>query len=197
MSWNAVLIGASDRSVLWRHGQLNSNQYDQFVEEYAAFLARYFDNVIVTPDDGVYTDIAQKFAQMKGVKPIAYYPDQDTYYGFEHLKPNFEKYELRPIQGDWYKLDAELTKQSLTVIMIGLSPGALIEGSFIKYHQKYGKYHDPKLAHIHWYIDERTIEQRLPKCLEEQIQHLHYYHSLPELEQQLEQQKVTLRNGSP
>jgi len=99
-------------------------------------LASLFGNVIVAPDDGVYTDIALEFGKLKGKKPIAYYPDKDTYYGIEHIRHNFPKYELRPINGDWYKLNADLTKQALTVICLGFSPGVLIEGAFIKYHQK-------------------------------------------------------------
>jgi len=108
---DAVLIGVSDRSSLWRHGKLNEKDYEKFVKDYASFLSKHFENVIVTPDDGVYTDIALEFGKLKNKKPIAYYPDKDNYYGIEHIKKNFEKYELKPIDGDWYKLNADLTKQ--------------------------------------------------------------------------------------
>ena len=177
----AVLIGVCDRSSLWRHGNIKQEKYQDFVKEYARFLNEHFENVIVTPDDGVYTDIALEFGKIKGKKPMAFYPDKDTYYGYEHLKTNFPKYDLRPIDGDWYKLNAELTKQSTIVISLGFSPGVLIEGSFIKYHQKYGGYKDSNLRNIRWLIDERCIEQRLPKTFEEQIKNIHYYSNLEEL----------------
>jgi len=44
----------------------------------------------VTPDDGVYTDIAIEFGKIKNKKPIAFYPNKDIFYGYEHLKPNFK-----------------------------------------------------------------------------------------------------------
>lgn len=182
---DCVLIGVSDRSVLWRFGKVKESSYSSFVNEYASFLAENFSNVIVTPDDGVYSDIALKFGELKGKKPIAYYPDKDTYYGIKHIEQNFPKYELRPINGDWYKLNADLTKQALVVISLGFSPGVLIEGSFIKYHQKYGDFKDPKLKNIHWFIDERCIESRLPKIFEEQISNIFYFKSLAGLKKLL------------
>ena len=185
---DVVIIGVSDRSSLWRHGKLSQENYENFVQEYANFLSKKFDNLIVTPDDGVYKDIALEFGKIMGKKPIAYYPDKDTFYGIEHIKENFPNYELRPINGDWYKLNADLTKQSLVVISLGFSPGVLIEGSFIKYHQKYGSLKDPKLKNIHWFIDERCIENRLPKSFEEQISNIFYFNNLDELETQLKKE---------
>ncbi|VVB75926.1 Uncharacterised protein [Candidatus Tiddalikarchaeum anstoanum] len=178
---DAVLIGLSDRQVLWNLGGIKKEDYQNFVYDYAKFLAKVFDNIIVAPDDGVYTDIALKFGEIKKKKPIGYYPDKDTYYGYEHLKKNFEKYETRPIDGDWYKLNAELTKQALCIICLGFSPGSLIELSFIKYHQKYGAFKDKKLRNIHLFIDERCISQKLPSNFEDDIHNICYYSSLDEL----------------
>jgi len=180
---NCVLIGVSDRSSLWRHGKIKEEKYNDFVLKYAKFLKKYFENVIVTPDDGVYTDVALKFGEIKKKKPIAYYPDKDTYYGIEHIKDNFEKYDLKEIDGDWYKLNADLTKKALCVICLGFTPGVLIEGSFIKYHQKYGKYKDERLKDIHWLIDKRTIDKKLPESFHEQIKNIYYYKSLKELKE--------------
>lgn len=187
---DCVLIGVSDRSLLWRQGKIKESKYLQFVEKYAKFLKKHFDNVIVTPDDGVYTDIALKFGELKGKKAIAYYPDKDNYYGIEHIKQNFEKYDLRPIDGDWYKLNAELTKQALCIICLGFSPGVLIEGAFLKYHQKYGK--EPKLNNIHWLIDKRCIKQKLPESFHEQIKNIYYYKNLKELGKLLGERKEYL-----
>ncbi len=178
---DAIIIGVSDRSLLWRSGKIKQDEYSSFVKEYAEFLAKRFDNVIVTPDNGVYTDVAIDVGKIKNKKPIAYYPDKDTFYGIEHIKENFPKYDLKPINGDWYKLNADLTKQALVVICLGFSPGVLIEASFIKYHQKYGVFKDPSLRNIHLFIDERCIEQKLPLAFEEQIANVFYYKNLAEL----------------
>jgi hypothetical protein len=189
---NCVIIGVSDRSLLWRDGKIKEDKYQKFVEKYSKFLKKNFDNVIVTPDDGVYTDIALRFGELKKKKPIAYYPDKDDYYGIEHIKDNFDKYELKQIDGDWYKLNADLTKQALCIISLGFSPGVLIEGAFIKYHQKYGKHKNLKLENIHWFIDKRTIKQKLPKSFEEQIKNIYYYKNLKELQKLITDKKEIL-----
>lgn len=186
---DCVLIGVSDRSLLWRDGKIKEENYEKFVLKYAKFLKKHFENVIVTPDDGVYTDIALKFGELKKKKAIAYYPDKDTFYGIEHIKNNFEKYQIKPIDGDWYKLNADLTKQSLCVVCLGFSPGVLIEASFIKYHQKYGKYKDQRLKDIHLFIDKKTIKQKLPLSFQEQINNLYYYKDLKELEKLILEKK--------
>ncbi len=179
---DAVIIGVSDRSSLWRHGSIKKEDYDNFVNEYAVFLNKHFDNLIVVPDEGVYTDIAIEFSKLKGRKATAYYPDKDTNYGYEYLKPLFDKFEVHPIEGDWYKLGAELTKKSLTIICLGFSPGVLIEISYIKYHQKFSGEKKPQLKNIHLFIDERCVEQRLPKTFEEQIKNIYYYTNFDDLE---------------
>ena len=179
---NAVLIGSSDRSSLWRYGQIKKEEYEQFVREYAKFLSERFDNLIVTPDDGVYTDIALEYGKIMNKKPIAFYPDKDTQYGIDNLRKNFALYEVKAIDGDWYRLNAELTKQSLTVIVLGFTPSSLIELGFIKYHQKYGGLKDPELKKIHVFIDERCITEKLPKTFEEQIDNIFYYSDLDQLD---------------
>ncbi len=80
---DVVIIGPSDRSVLWREGKLKEKAYKKFVEEYGKFLSKHFENVIVTPDDGIYTDVAKEFGKIKGKKPIAFYPDKDEFYGYD------------------------------------------------------------------------------------------------------------------
>jgi len=188
----AVIIGPSDRSVLWRYGKIKQEDYEKFIKEYAKFLAEKFDDVIITPDDGVYTDVADEFSKIKGKKNLAFYPDKDTFYGIEHIKNNFSKYNTQPINGDWYKLGAELTKQSPVVICLGFSPGVLIEGSYIKYHQKYGGFKDPKLKNIHWFIDKRCIKRKLPENFEEEISNIFYYSSLKQLKGLLKKYKELL-----
>lgn len=186
---DAVIIGVSDRSVLWRFGKIKEKEYLKFIKEYAESLAKHFENIIVTPDDGIYSDIALEFGKIKNKKPIAYYPDKDTFYGVKHIEQNFPKYELRKIDGDWYKLDADITKQSNVIICLGLTPGSLIELSFIKYHQKYGVFKNPELKNIHLFIDERCIEQKLPKSFEVQISNIFYYQNINELEKLIKQRK--------
>jgi len=182
---NVVLLGVSDRSLLWRHGKIKKERYKEFVKEYASFLAERFDNVIITPDDGVYLDLALEFGKIKNKKPIAFYPDKDEQYGFEHLKKNFKHFEMKPINGDWYKLNAELTKQAPLILVLGFSPGVLIELSYVKYHQKYGSKKDPKLKEIKVLIDERCIDRKLPKGVEEGIENLVYFRDLEELEKMI------------
>lgn len=183
---DVVVIGVSDRSLLWRDGSIVEADYEGFVARYASLLAKYASSVMVTPDDGVYTDVAQAYAKNTGKKAVAFYPDQDTYYGFEHLKPNFDKFDTRPIGGDWYMLNADLTKQAKTVICLGFSPGVLIELAYVKYHQKYGGYKDPSLRDIRVLVDSRCISAKLPLAFSEQIANLDYYDSFESLEEHLQ-----------
>ncbi len=78
-------------------------------------------------------------------------------------------------------MEAELTRQAQVVLCLGFTPGVLIEGSYIKYHQQYWGRKDPRLRMIHWCIDERCIGQRLPKSFEEQIANLIYFPDLQAL----------------
>ena len=183
---NAVLIGASDRSSLWRHGTLDEQDYDRFVSEYAHFLKDHFENVIITPDDGVYTDIADAFSDLTGRKAIAFYPDADTKYGIQHIEHNLRKYDSRPIGGDWYTLNADLTAKAPVVLVFGFTPGVLIELAYVKYHQKYGANINPALKDVSVLIDERCIEGRLPSAVEEQIKNMHYYKEMEGLRALLE-----------
>lgn len=179
---DCVIIGPSDRSVLWRHGKLSGEEYEGFVNGYGRFLSQRIRNVIVTPDDGVYTDVAQSFGRLAGRRPVAFYPDDDTQYGIAHIEPNLALYEARAIGGDWYTLDAEITRKAPLVICLGFAPGSMIELSFIQYHQRFAARKDSKLANITLAIDERTIEQRLPRSFHEKIAHIHYFSTEAELE---------------
>ncbi|MDD4983287.1 MAG: hypothetical protein PHH82_00410 [Candidatus ainarchaeum sp.] len=189
---NAVIIGASDRSILWKEGKIKEEDYSQFISDYANLLSKHFDNLIVTPDDGIYSDIALEFGKIKNKKPIGYYPDKDANFGIKHIEQNFSKYDLRPIDGDWYKLGADLTKQAPIVICVGFTPGSLIEIAYLKYHQKYGAYKDPALKNIHLFIDKRSIGQKLPPSFHEQINNIFYFSSFSDLEKLIKSAKAKL-----
>jgi hypothetical protein len=124
----AVLIGVSNPKLL------GIKNYSKFVKDYASFLSKHFENLIITPSKGVVYDIAKKFSKIKNKKVIAYYPDKDKKYGIEHIKKYIKEFDSKPINGDWYTLDAELVSKSNIVICLGFSPGSLIEIGFIKYH---------------------------------------------------------------
>lgn len=181
----AVLIGVSDKSILWRHGKLKKEEYTQFVGNYVKILSGYVDELIITPDDGVYLDIAREFGTHQGKTVTGFIPDKDTQYGHDHLEKNSENIIIKPINGDWYTLNAELTKQANVVICLGFSPGSLIELSYVKYHQKYGGCTD-----IHVLIDDRCINERLPASFTEQIKHIHYFSSFEELQSLLQDLKA-------
>lgn len=176
----AVILGVSDRSILWRYGRLKKEEYQNFVDSYSDALSGMFDNVIVTPDDGVYTDIAKEFGRKTGKKPIAYYPDKDERFGYGHL--DLKNFEAKKINGDWYKLNAELVTKAGVVICTGISPGSMIELSYIKYHQKHNN------QKIKLFVDLRCIEKPLPPSFEEQIDNLTYFENFDELKRQIKKE---------
>jgi len=187
-----TIIGASDSSVLWRFGKIKEKDYPKFVSDYALFLSKHFSDVVITPSDGVYADIGVEFGKITKKKPLAYYPDGDAFYSLKYFGKNLSQFDLKPIGGDVYKLDGSFVAISNCVICLGLTPGGMIEISFMKYHQNYGALKDPKLKNIHLFIDERCIESRLPKVFHEQIANIYYYNSLDELEKLIYAHRVDL-----
>jgi len=88
---------------------------------------------------------------------------------------------MKKIDGDWYKLNAELVMQAQIVIVLGFSPGSMIELAFAKYVQKYL---DKKM---YIFIDERCIKQKLPESFHEQIKNINYCSSIDELRKKLKE----------
>jgi|GEM_PF-998514 len=186
---NIVIIGASDRSVIWRYGIIPAEEYPQFVKDYAAILAPHFERAIVTPDDGTYADIAMALAEERAklhpsvplLKPIGFAPLRDTLYGVKHLEHNFPRYEIVN-GGTWYDVNAELTAKALTVLCVGYAPGVMIELGYIKYHQKYGsRMIDANRKDIRILIDRRTISGPLHSEVAEGLENVQYFGSFEEL----------------
>lgn len=168
----AVIIGVSDRSLL----ALKGEEVKELIKEYAHFLNNHNLTPIITPNDGIYTDIADEYQKISDKKAIAYFPDKDTTYGYDHLKESMKKYDSKPIHGDWYKLNAELTLQADVTLCLGFSPGTLIELSYMKYHQKFLN----KKSFL--FIDARCSKEKLPESFHEQINNTYYFNSINELE---------------
>ena len=74
-----------------------------------------------------------------------------------------------------------LTKQALCVVCLGISLKVLIEAAYIKYHQSYGAYKNPKLNNIHLFFDKRTVKTDLPQGFMEQIKNFYTYSTIGEL----------------
>jgi len=49
-----------------------------------------------------------------------------------------------------------------------------------------------KLKRIHWFIDERCIDKKLPKSFDEQIANIFYYKNLKQLKELIEKRKDLL-----
>lgn len=103
-----AILGPSDFSKIWRFGKIKEKDLPKFIDDYGKFLSQRFDQVFITPDDRIYLDIAKKWGEYKGKKAIRFYPDKDTFYGFENLKKNFKDVEARPNNSDWFKLTADI-----------------------------------------------------------------------------------------
>jgi hypothetical protein len=169
-----VLLGPSDISKIARFGKIKDTQ--SYIKEMGKLLARYIEELIITPDYGIYLEIAKAYKKAGGKKLIGMFPE-DERFGTKQLKENFKFCdETRSIKGDWYKLGAEITIQGEIVICTGYSPGVMIELSYLKYMQKYLKKGDKIL------IDSRTISNRLFPEIEEEIKNIKYFSSNEELE---------------
>lgn len=159
---DVVIVGPSDRSILWRHGQLEEAAYKEFVNGVAGVLAKHVDRVIITLDIGVYRDVAERFHQHMGRAVIAYRPAEDAF-GTE--EQHDKRFEMRTM-ADWYQLNAELVLAGDLVLCLGFSPGSLIEIAYLKYHAKYRN--EPRKL----LIDSRCIPAQLPSL--EELQPIYY-----------------------
>jgi len=175
---NAVLIGPSDISKLWRYGTLGEKEVSKYIEEMGAFCSEQFDDIFITPDSGVPLEIAKEFEKHKGKKAIGYYPDKDTVFGWEHIKEFMKSVDARPNNSDWFTLTADLVRRAPVVIVCGLSVGVLIELGYAKYYHKYGKH---KIA---IFIDSRG--GKLPPYFEDDLENVVYFGSVAELKEGIE-----------
>jgi len=168
---SALLIGPTDKTKIFRFGRIDKGSYETYKEEVGKVLAANLSTAYLIPDEGVPLDLAKSYKKFGGREVVGVLPRG----GCDILKKYFQFCDrTEEIDGGWSVLNTCLSLRAGLMIGFGLSPGTLVEIAYSKYHQKYLGKEIPIL------LDERTISQRLPLELEEEII-LTYFKSEKEL----------------
>ncbi len=158
MAMRVVLLG-SDRKRIMKATGISADDLDWLETELAKKLVELGEVVFIP--EGEPLRIARKCKELGG-KTIAVLPSEDKRYGVSHIQtPDFVD-EVEYPRRTWYDLNAEITMLGDIVVVIGMSPGVLIELAYTKYLRRYGLA-DPRI-----YIFKQTITS-IPKELEAEI----------------------------
>lgn len=173
-STSCLIAGPTDKTKLFRYGGILEREYRGFVDGIGIVLARHIARVDFVLDKGVPFDVSAAYKRAGGNNCIGYLPagELQSYTSKQHCD------DIREIEGGWTLLNTCLSLKSEGIVCFGLSAGTLVEIAYSKYHAKYLGKSTVVL------IDDRTMSQRLPKELEEDID-VRYFDSNQTLEQLL------------
>lgn len=182
---SALIIGPTDKTKIFRFGKIFPEEYQSYIQRMGKILAENLPAIYLIPDEGIPLDLARAYKSFNGQRVIGGIPQK----GYEILDKNFRFCDsLEQIDGGWTALNTCLSLKNNMMIGFGLSPGTIVEIAYSKYHLKYLKQRIPI------FLDERTISQRLPAELEEEVS-LTYFNSDGELEKLLFEQIKLLEKG--
>lgn len=184
----AVVLGPSDVSKVWRHGSVRKEGFRKYIDSMGQALAQCFDGLVIIPDDGVPLEAGKAYTRHSGKKPVGVFPDRDT----DNLEPNFRYVEPVHLAGSWADLNYSLTSQGNPVVCLGYSPGVLVEIGFLKYNQKRGVREGSWLKDIHLFVDEMASGGRLPPQMDEELKNVFYFDGPEKLEMLTEKKRRAL-----
>jgi len=177
------ILGSKIEKVI-KHTNLTREELRNLIKEIALFLLN--NEIVIVPDKGIPLEIAKIYKKNKGKKVIGLVPLEDRRYGIEHIKDYLpfvdEKVNLR----DWYNVNGEIAGYSDYCIVVGLSPGVIIELGFLKYQYKYLK----KKTKV--FVFKNTISRKLHKEIEEEVP-ITYISSVDELRKEIKKIRTTVQ----
>lgn len=175
----ALIAGPTDKSKIFRFGNISKEDYQNFLIERGIALSRHISQINIIPDDGVPLDIARAYKESGGSKVVGYFPKG----GCVFLEKNYHFCdEVKEFDAGWSGLNTCLSLKGNIMIVFGLSPGTLVEVAYTKYHKKYLKRIVPVL------IDRNTIDGRMPPELMDELK-FEYFASNNRLLKLLERHK--------
>lgn len=167
----SLIVGPTDRTKLFRFGNISQREYPIFLKEIGEILSKNLSQINLVPDDGVPLDIAKAYKRAGGELIIGYTPKGGH--------PSLERYfnfcdKIEEFDTGWSGLNTCLSLRGDLIMVFGLSPGTLVEIAYTKYHKKYFEREIPIL------VDKRTISRIFPPELLDELT-LHYFSSNDEL----------------
>src|SRR3989344_8112951 len=166
-----LIAGPTDRTKLFRFGNISPDEYQFFIDERAKVLAQYIFQINIIPDDGIPLDIARAYKNFGGGNVVGHIPKG----GIRKLEEYFQYCDkIEEFDTGWSGLNTCLSLRGDLITIFGLSPGTLVEMAYTKYHKKYLGREIPIL------VDKRTIDGTLPPELLDELR-LQYFSSNNEL----------------
>lgn len=175
MKKSVVVIGPSDRTKPSRYGSVTD--YEQWIDDTAKLLRKYFELMYFIPDKGTYVDLALSFAD-EDHEIVAVIPEMSEEYA-HWTKRYTTHYQVIEDGGGWTFLNSHIIGLASTVICLGYSAGSILEMCSAKYMAIYNK----KIIKI--FIDRRAVSAKLPDELHEESIDVCYYQSSDELDELL------------
>lgn len=173
------ILGAGDRDKILRHAGLSEPELDSIIREVGALLAKLGAEIVIVPARGIPYEVAKAYKEAGGKKVIGLVPRDDKRYGIKHIEEYLQIADEEVNIGSWYDLNGEIASYGDAAICIGLSPGAMLDICFMKYHQKYLG------SKTRLIIFKNTVSEKLPPELEEDLKGMVYIASVQELEKAL------------
>jgi hypothetical protein len=175
----SLIAGPTDRTKIFRFGNISKEEYPTFLKERGRVLAENLSQINLIPDDGVPLDIAKAYKRAGGKLVVGYIPKG----GYTALERYFNLCDkIEEFDAGWSGLNTCLSLRGDLITVFGLSPGTLVEIAYTKYHKKYLGREIPIL------VDKRTINGTFsPELLDELT--LQYFSSNNELNKILQEFK--------
>jgi len=172
----SLVAGPTDKTKLFRFGNISSGEYSSFIGERARVLAKYISQINIIPDDGIPLDIARAYKNLGGGNVVGHIPkggirDLEKYFSY---CDKIEEFDL-----GWSGLNTCLSLKGDMITVFGLSPGTLVEVAYTKYHKKYLDRVVPVI------IDRTTIDGNMPPELTDEVD-IKYFSTNDELAKILE-----------
>jgi hypothetical protein len=173
------ILGAGDREKVLKHAGLKAEELDSLIKATGETLARLGAEIIIVPARGIPLEVARAYKKAGGKSVTGLVPRDDKRYGLGHIEEYLGEADQEVNIGTWYDLNGEIASQGQASICIGLSPGAMLDMCFMKYHRKYLG------SKTRLIIFENTISRRLQPELEQDLGQITYIKSAQELEKAL------------
>lgn len=170
------ILGCGDISKIWRHTDLSKEKVIELINSLSEVLAKKRVELVMLPARGVPYAVAEAYKKSDGEKVIGLVPSGDKKYGLGHIEKYLGIEDERVNLNSWYELNGEIGAKGDVCLVIGMSPGVMCEICMLKYHYKYLN-SKTKLV-----IFRKTISEKLPEEVEEDLKEVHYVNSLEELE---------------
>ena len=134
------MVGPTRMDLFCRILDISFEEYEYFLEKIAETIARSGHEMVILPEQGsVQEMLSKKYKDLGGKKVIGIVPKDDVEFGIENLN-EFMVDEIVNCK-TWRNQPEKLCEESDILVVVGLSPGAVIEISYSKWFKALMPFH--------------------------------------------------------